>query len=148
MPTPSNKCNTTWIHSKFIYDHTGKEEEDGIFDVYQCDPQTGEFTGLHDNSNKSLSGTCQTTSPHISLTREEKIGRKTYIFTYTGDIDGSGPRPTIVRGRFKKVQKVGPVKLSNDDGDWTAQGPVTFRAKSRKSTRRKSSSKSTDRSKR
>lgn len=130
MAAPSCKCKTVWFWSIFRYDLTGLLELDGAIFVDMCDSRTGDISGRHLNpaglEDGSIRGHCETSTPHISFTRETMINGVTYTYSYSGDIDDSGAFPVIVRGRFKKVEKVDTVKVSNDDGDWTAQGPVTL----------------------
>jgi hypothetical protein len=149
MPTPSCKCFDLWRWSTLRYDSTGQYEDDGTILGTGCNPITGVFTARHGNSGGKVIGTCQTSSPHISFTREQRIQGTVYVFTYRGDIDDtSGPFPIIVRGRFNKSPKLKRGGLVGDDGDWTAQGTVTLAVQSWKKKTSRKSTKSSRKTKR
>ena len=122
-------CKGKWIDSKIRIDGDVSFKEDGTFEI-KTENGTGELTGTHttpDNKTVDISD-AKCASEKIKFTREgEKDGKK-FKYTYTGDLDGdceAGKPCEIKNGKVNRVEHKEGKQVRNDDGDWTAQRPVT-----------------------
>jgi hypothetical protein len=129
---------------------------DGSFDIHAEDPNTGVFTGSHTPAGGTAvpikAGVCAEADPHIKITREVRQDRTLTKYEYRGHFVTEAARcdprtfRLCIEGTVKRTITVNALKASNDDGDWTAQLPVTLldgaQARRKAASKAKSKSKS------
>lgn len=116
------KCLGVWS-SVLKSDHSQIPVYDGILVIATHDPTTKKFEGSHISSGKPLdNGTSDetATNPPIEFFRTD--GPHTYH--YTGAITAVCGRHVICNGRYTR-STAGMTVAETDDGDWTAEKPIT-----------------------
>ena len=128
-------CKGHWQKSTLISTTSGQVIDDGDFDVKTHTAGTNKITGKHKVNqveDDDITGTCvESPAPHLIVIDRLSIqASRTVTYQYKGTIlKVVGPkrsRYVIHNGTYQiETTEKGGRSLSSDDGDWTAEKPIT-----------------------